>query len=344
MAKLFSEIDSSERGSRPAIGITMGDAAGIGPELCLRVLCMPAVTRFCRPVVFGSAALLRRVAGVCGIPFEAAVIASADLPVGGLLSGNAPLVVDGGVPAADAVMPGVVQAACGAAAFRYVQLAVQAAQQGWIRAVVTAPLHKEALQLAGVPYPGHTEMLAALTGTRRYCMMMAAPEINVCLATTHIALSQVAAELTTARIGEVIRLADAAMRRFGSAAPRLTVCGLNPHAGEHGLFGDEEPRLILPAVQAARADGLTVSDPLPPDTAFIPSMRAKTDAYIVIYHDQGLIPFKMLAFETGVNVTLGLPLVRTSVDHGTAFDIAWQGKASAESLVAAIQTAVRLSA
>jgi 4-hydroxythreonine-4-phosphate dehydrogenase len=225
-----------------------------------------------------------------------------------------------------------------------VQLAVQAAQQGHIRAVVTAPLHKEALHIAGVPYPGHTEMLAALTGCQHYCMMMASPAINVCLATTHIALAGVASSLSISRILEVIRLGDDAMRRFGIASPRLTVCGLNPHAGENGLFGDEEQRLILPAVQAARADGIRVSDPLPPDTAFIPSMREKTDAYIVMYHDQGLIPFKMLAFETGVNVTLGLPLVRTSVDHGTAFDIAWQGTASAGSLAAAVQTAVRLSA
>lgn len=341
----MSETGKGNRsGCAPAIGITMGDAAGVGPELCLRALQSSALTGLCRPVVFGSAALLRRVAAVCNIPFEAAVVPSRALLAGGLPPGNVPLVVDDDMPGADAVTPGVVQPACGAAAFRYVQLAVQAAQQGWIRAVVTAPLHKEALQLGGVPYPGHTEMLAALTGTRRYCMMMASPEINVCLATTHIALAQVATELTAARIGEVIRLADDAMRRFGRPSPRLTVCGLNPHAGEHGLFGDEEQRLILPAVQAARADGLLVSDPLPPDTAFIPSMREKTDAYIVMYHDQGLIPFKMLAFETGVNVTLGLPFVRSSVDHGTAFDIAWQGKASAESLKAAVQTAVHLSA
>ncbi len=322
----------------------MGDAAGVGPELCLRVLRLPAVTGLCRPVVFGSVALLRRVAGVCGVPFEAAVVPVEVLLAGNLPPGEDPVVADTGVPAVGALRPGEVQAACGAAAFRYVEVAVQAAQQGMIQAVVTAPLHKEALRLAGVPYPGHTEMLAALTGTRRYCMMMASPEINVCLATTHIALADVASSLSVSRILEVIRLADDAMRRFGRMSPRLTVCGLNPHAGEHGLFGDEEQRLILPAVQAARAEGMQVAGPLPPDTAFIPAMREQTDAYIVMYHDQGLIPFKMLAFETGVNVTLGLPIVRTSVDHGTAFDIAWQGTASVESLVAAVHTAVQLSA
>lgn len=327
-----------------AIGITMGDAAGVGSELCLHVLAMPAVTASCRPVVFGSAAVLRRVAAVCGLPFDAAVVTADQIAAAGLPAGDAPVVVDVDGLDAAAVVPGQVQAACGAAAYRYVERAVRAALDGIVQAVVTAPLHKEALQLAGVPYPGHTEMLAALTKTERYCMMMASSELNVCLATTHIALSQVSLQLTTVRVREVIRLADAAMRRFGIAAPRLTVCGLNPHAGEHGLFGDEEARVILPAVAAARAEGLRVTDPLPPDTAFIPAIRARTDAYIVMYHDQGLIPFKMLAFETGVNVTLGLPVVRTSVDHGTAFDIAWKGTASASSLQAALHMAYRLAA
>lgn len=323
------------------IGITMGDAAGVGPELCLRVLQMPAVTDVCRPVVFGRAALLQRVATACGLPFEAEVMSAGEMAIG-LPSGNAPLVVDVEGLDTAAVRPGHVQAVCGAAAYRYVELAVRAALAGRIQAVVTAPLHKEALQLAGVPYPGHTEMLAALTGTERYCMMMASAEINVCLVTTHIALSQVSGQLTTERVLEVIRLAAEAMRRFGKPTPRLTVCGLNPHAGEHGLFGDEEERVIMPAVKAARAEGVHVSDPLPPDTAFVTACRAKTDAFIVMYHDQGLIPFKMLAFETGVNVTLGLPLIRTSVDHGTAFDISWQGVASATSLVEAVRVAVRL--
>jgi 4-hydroxythreonine-4-phosphate dehydrogenase len=325
------------------IGITMGDAAGVGPELCLRVLALPAVAAACRPVVFGNAALLRRVAGACGLPLEAAVVPATRFAASGLPPGSSPVIVDVDGLDAPSVCPGRVQAACGAAAYRYVELAVRAAQAGTVRAVVTAPLHKESLHLAGVPYPGHTEMLAALTGTATYCMMMASAAINVCLATTHIALSQVPAQLTTARVLEVIRLADDAMRRFGAAAPRLTVCGLNPHAGEHGLFGDEEARVIMPAVDVARAEGFRVSDPLPSDTAFIPPVRARTDAYIVMYHDQGLIPFKMLAFETGVNVTLGLPVVRTSVDHGTAFDIAWKGTASAESLVSAVRTALRLA-
>jgi len=326
-----------------AVAVTMGDAAGVGPELCLRALAMPAVSDICRPVVFGSAALLRRVAAVCGLPWEADVIPAAQVAAAGLPPGDGPLVADVAGLDAEALWPGKVQAACGAAAYRYVELAVRAALAGTVRAVVTAPLHKQALQLAGVPYPGHTEMLAALTGTGRYCMMMASAEINVCLVTTHCALSSIPGQVTTARVLEVIHLAAEAMRRFGIASPRLTVCGLNPHAGEHGLFGDEESRIIMPAVEAARGEDIRISNPLPSDTAFIPAMRARTDAYIVMYHDQGLIPFKMLAFETGVNVTLGLPIIRTSVDHGTAFDIAWKGIASASSLTEALRMAAQLS-
>ena len=211
-------------------------------------------------------------------------------------------------------------------------------------AIVTAPLHKEALRDAGVPFPGHTEMLAEHTSTRDYCMMLTSAEISVCLVTTHVALSVVPNALSTSRIVKVIELADAAMARLGRGRKQLTVCGLNPHAGEHGLFGDEEAQIIEPAIARARAAGFSVEGPLPPDTAFVPAQREKTDAYIVMYHDQGLIPFKMLSFDVGVNVTLGLPIVRTSVDHGTAFDIAWQGKASAVSMIEAIKVAVKLAA
>jgi len=245
-------------------------------------------------------------------------------------------VIDSGVLDAAAVIPGSVQAVCGQAAYDYVVMATYAALEGVVNAVVTAPLNKEALQMAGIRYPGHTEIFASLTGSAHYCMMMASKDINVCLTTTHIAHSD-------ERIFDVITLATDAMRRLGAPAPRVTVCGLNPHAGENGLFGDEESRLIMPAVLDARAAGIQVTNPLPPDTAFIDTIRKKTDVYIVMYHDQGLIPFKMLAFDTGVNITLGLPIVRTSVDHGTAFDLAWKGVASYKSMLAAIDTAVRLA-
>ncbi len=325
------------------VGLTMGDPAGVGPELCLRVLRNPPGVDGGRVIVFGSVALLERVAGACGVPLTAECIAAAACGDARFFPGNGPLVIDDPLPEAVTITPGRVQTVCGAAAARYIEMAVAAAGRGAIDAVVTAPVHKAALRLAGVPFPGHTEMLAALTGTERYCMMMAANAMNVCLVTTHIALAQVPVQLTTERILEVIRLADAAIRRTGVVKPRLTVCGLNPHAGEHGLFGIEEERVILPAVRAARSEGISACDPVPADTAFIPALRAQTDVYIVMYHDQGLIPFKMLAFETGVNITLGLPIVRTSVDHGTAFDIAWQGKASPASMFEAVRMAGRLA-
>jgi 4-hydroxythreonine-4-phosphate dehydrogenase len=214
---------------------------------------------------------------------------------------------------------------------------------GGVQAVVTGPIHKEALQLAGVRFPGHTEILAAMTGSRSVCMMMASREITVSLVTTHVNYEAVPEMLSRRRIVEVIRLTAEAVGRIRRRAPRLVVCGLNPHAGEHGLFGAEEDEIIVPAVEDARKKGFNVEGPIPADTAFVPTRRRTTDAYVCMYHDQGLIPFKMLAFETGVNITLGLPIVRTSVDHGTAFDIAWQGKASAESLVQAILMAADLT-
>jgi 4-hydroxythreonine-4-phosphate dehydrogenase len=326
---------------RPVLGITMGDPAGVGPELCLRGLRDPAVLEQCAPVVFGSLALLERVAEAAGLPPPDEVMPVEDWA--GEAADGGGLVLD--CPGLDCagVRCGEVQAECGAAAYDYIERAVKAARGGKTCAVVTAPIHKEALQLAGIPYPGHTEILAAHTATRDYCMMMASAEINVCLVTTHEALSAVPGLLTETRIDRVIELTAAAMRRMGVASPRLTVCGLNPHAGEHGLFGDEEARLIAPAVVRARSAGIDVRGPVPPDTAFVPALRAETDAYVVMYHDQGLIPFKMLAFDVGVNVTLGLPIVRTSVDHGTAFDIAWQGKASPTSMYEAIAMATRLA-
>ncbi len=312
--------------ARPTIGITAGDPAGIGPELCLKLLARSDLQRWCHLRVYGSLALLTRVAQ------------QLDLPVP-----DPAMVVDDPDFDAEHVVPGRVQAACGAAAARCVARAVVDATGNRIAAVVTAPLHKAALHAAGVLYPGHTEMLAACTGQRDVCMMMSDPQLRVCLVTTHLALSDVAESITQARVERVLDLAHAALRQQGIHAPRITVCGLNPHAGEEGAFGQEEQRQIAPAVRAALARGYHVRGPLPADTAFVAAMREQTDVYIVMYHDQGLIPFKMLAFETGVNVTLGLPLIRTSPDHGTAFDIAWQGRASDSSMCAAVKLALRLA-
>ena len=212
-------------------------------------------------------------------------------------------------------------------------------------AVATAPIHKEALHKAGVPYPGHTEIFADFAGADRACMMLASDEITTSFVTTHIGVADISTSLTEARVLEVIELTVDAMQRLRGQSPKIAVCGLNPHAGEHGLFGrQEEERFIVPAIRHARKMGIDVEGPLPPDAAFVTSKRAQVDAYVCMYHDQGHIPFKMLAFDTGVNITLGLPIIRTSVDHGTAFDIAWTGQANPTSLYQAVRWGARLAA
>jgi 4-hydroxythreonine-4-phosphate dehydrogenase len=317
----------------------MGDPAGVGPELCLRLLADAETARVATPIVFGDIAILRRVAATLALPFTAAVHEGARWP--DEIFGPAVL----NIPTLDAdkVRPGRVDASCGEAAYRYVTAAIDAALAGDVAAIATAPLHKEALHAAGHDFPGHTEIFATRLRAEHSCMMLTAPEITCSLVTVHVGLGEVARLLTTERIGEVIELTAAAMRRMRGREPRLAVCGLNPHAGESGLFGQrEEERIIAPAVAAARASGLQIEGPLPPDTAFLPDRRARTDAYVCMYHDQGLIPLKALAFDSAINITLGLPVVRTSVDHGTAFDIAWQGVANPASLYAAVRLAARL--
>jgi 4-phospho-D-threonate 3-dehydrogenase / 4-phospho-D-erythronate 3-dehydrogenase len=210
--------------------------------------------------------------------------------------------------------------------------------------VVTAPIHKESLHLAGVKFPGHTEIFTALTRARRSCMMLYSDVLTVSLVTTHIGYHEVPGKLSVRRVLNVIELTAQAMGRLLRREPRLGVCGLNPHAGEHGLFGNhEEDKWVAPAVRRARKKGIQAEGPLVPDAVFTNGQRKKYDAIVTLYHDQGHIPFKMLAFDTGVNMTLGLPIIRTSVDHGTAFDIAWQGKADPQSLFSAIHVAAELA-
>lgn len=325
---------------RPVVAVTAGDPAGVGPELCLRALATPGLGKGCVPVVVGDVTVFERVAAACGIDWSAEVVSVGDWPG---MTPSRPTLVDCGAIDGAEVVPGKVTAVCGRAAARYVEIAVASALDRQVQAIATAPLHKEALHLGGVPYPGHTEMLAALTGSRRVCMMMASEEIVVSLATRHVPLSKVARVLARDAVVTAIELTDEVMRRLGLEAPRIVVCGLNPHAGEHGLLGKEEAEIVMPAIEQVRSQGITAEGPMAPDTAFLPGTRETTDAYVAMYHDQGLIPFKMLAFDTGVNVTLGLPIVRTSVDHGTAFDIAWRGEASAASLIESIRWAVRLA-
>jgi len=239
--------------------------------------------------------------------------------------------------------PGVLSAAGGRAAYDLIVRAVTDTVRGRVAAVTTAPISKEALRLAGLPWAGHTDLLAHLTGARHVAMMFESEALRVVLATIHVRLADVPRVLTQESLEATLRLTARELPRFGVAAPRIAVAGLNPHAGEHGLFGDEEARVLVPAIEAVRRDGVMVSGPFPGDSIFLRASRGEFDVVVACYHDQGLIPVKLLAFGRAVNVTLGLPIVRTSVDHGTAFDIAGQGRADPGSLIAAVRLAARLA-
>jgi 4-hydroxythreonine-4-phosphate dehydrogenase len=328
--------------SRPKIAVTMGDPAGVGPEVCLHLLADAQIATECVPVVFGDAAILRRVAEATRLPLRAPIIDAKQWEAN-WASTNQPTILDLQTLAAEAVQPGQVSAVTGRAGFTYVDRAIDAALAGQVAAVSTAPLNKEALHDAGINFPGHTEIFAARTNAPRSCMMQYSEEITCTFVTVHVGYREVPGLLTKERILDVIELTADALERLRGHKPKIVVCGLNPHAGEHGLFGErEEERIIIPAIEAARAKGITIEGPLPPDTAFLPWKRKSTDAFVCMYHDQGHIPVKALAFDSAVNTTLGLPIVRTSVDHGTACDIAWQGKANPSSLFAAVRLAIRL--
>jgi 4-hydroxythreonine-4-phosphate dehydrogenase len=329
--------------SKPLIAITMGDPAGVGPEICLQLLANPAVTEVCTPVVFGDARLLARCARQTGLPAPKRIISEIEWSEQ-CASIEEPAVLDVfGFDAKD-FAPGIVSAKTGAAGYRYVEKSIQAALAGQVAAVATSPLNKEALHAAGITYPGHTEMFAEKMKAERSCMTFYSIEMICSLVTVHIGYLDVVPALTSARILDVIELTAESVQRIRGRKPKIAVLGLNPHAGEHGLFGNhEEENIIHPAIEAARAKGISIEGPLPPDTAFIPAKRKVIDAYICMYHDQALIPLKMLAFDSAVNTTLGLPVPRTSVDHGTACDIAWQGKANGNSLVEAVLLATKMS-
>jgi 4-hydroxythreonine-4-phosphate dehydrogenase len=289
---------------RPRVGITVGDPAGIGPEIAIKASHDPRVTAVCEPVLYGphSQDALR------------------------------------------AFARGRVSAAAGRAAYDAIAAAVDDALRGRIHAIATAPINKEAFSVAGLHWPGHTELLAHLTGAPRVAMMFHSEELRVVLATIHVPLARVPELLTSALVEQTIDLAWQSLPRFGVESPRLAMAGLNPHAGEHGLMGDEDETAIAPAVAACRARGIDVRGPIPADTVFVRAIRREFDAVIACYHDQGLIPIKLIAFGRAVNVTLGLPIIRTSVDHGTAFDIAGQGVADPSSMIEAVVLAARLAA
>jgi 4-hydroxythreonine-4-phosphate dehydrogenase len=286
--------------TRPRIALTVGDPAGIGPEIAAKAAADPAVLECCEPLVYEP------------VP-----------PV--------------------AVTPGRLSADAGRAAYDVIVRAVEDALAGRVEAIATAPVNKEAFALAGLPWRGHTDLLGHLTGSPHVAMMFDAPGLRTVLATVHIPLAAVPGALTIDLVSRTIRLAAQGLPSFGCELPRIAVAALNPHAGEHGLMGREDDEILAPAVRACAADGLLVSGPHPADTVFVRAHRGEFDVVVACYHDQGLIPIKLLAFGQAVNVTLGLPIVRTSVDHGTAFDIAGRGIADAGSMIRAVLLAARLA-
>ena len=324
---------------KPIIAITMGDPAGIGPEIVVKALLDQRLARACRPVIVGRRPALEGAAEALGLPLRF-------VPVGSrfpLLGPGRVAVVETG-PEKDPLPPrGRAAATGGRAALEAIAEALCLALDGRAAAMVTAPISKEAIRAAGSPFTGHTSMLAAFTGARRHAMMLVGGPLRVTLATTHLPLRDVPGALTRRAVLDAIGLTWEAVRALSVHEPRIAVCGLNPHAGEGGMLGDEERRVIAPAVRAAFRQGVAVTGPWPADTIFHRAARGEFAAVVAMYHDQGLGPLKTLAFDTGVNVTLGLPIVRTSVDHGTAFDIAGRGVASPESLVAAVELAALLA-
>ncbi|MEM7785626.1 MAG: 4-hydroxythreonine-4-phosphate dehydrogenase PdxA [Planctomycetota bacterium] len=323
----------------PRVAISMGDPAGIGPELCLKVISNPRILATCVPVIVGDAKLLTRVAQKMGQSSHAEKLTGESLFDGGVR------ILDGSSLNLDRVNPGEISQISGQASFDFVATAIEAAKSGTVDAVVTCPIHKESWQLAGIKYPGHTELFAAENGTNRFCMMMTAPAFSCSLVTTHVGYREVPELITPSRIVEVGMLTHSALTKILGRKPKLTMLGLNPHAGENGLFGNQEEELSIgPAVEILVSRGIEIDGPIPADTAFLPAKRQLTDGYICMYHDQGLIPFKAFNFDTGVNVTLGLEkMIRTSVDHGTAMNIAWHGIADESSLVSAIELATKLA-
>ncbi|MFH0939420.1 MAG: 4-hydroxythreonine-4-phosphate dehydrogenase PdxA [Planctomycetota bacterium] len=324
--------------SRSIIAITMGDAAGVGPELCLRLLALKKLPGDAVPLIIGDGELLARVSKAAKIPFRAPRFTVLPKML------DQPAVFDPfSALAGLTVEPGQNQLICGHAAARYIETAARGCLDRRFAAMVTAPISKAALNLAGIHYPGHTEWLAHLTRAPSHAMLFYSPRMACAFVTCHQSLRSVPKAVTQTRVIEVATLAWNAIFALNGKPPRLALLGLNPHAGENGLFGHEENRVLLPAKAALLERGIQIEGPLSPDTAFSPQARRRYDCYIVMYHDQGCIPFKMLAFDSGVNITLGLPIIRTSPDHGTAFDIAWQGKARPDSFFAAYELAARLA-
>lgn len=322
------------------IGVTMGDPAGIGPEIILKSLSTDSLSGT-NCIVIGSAEVLQKVIEKNLAPAqEINVIESTSEArfTTGVVN-----VIDVPLENINTFEIGKVQAQTGDLAYRCIEKATSLALNNEISAIATAPLNKEALHLAGHNYPGHTELLAQLTDTKDYAMVLYTDNLKVIHVTTHIALLKFLQTLNKTRVNTVIKIADEFMKKAGFEQPRIAVAGVNPHAGENGLFGHEEIEVLNPCIETMKAEGLDVYGPCPPDTVFLQASQGQYDIVVAMYHDQGHIPLKLMGFYDGVNITAGLPFFRTSADHGTAFDIAWTGKANPESMVKSIELAVKLS-
>lgn len=339
--------------TKPILAVTMGDPAGIGPEICARALGAAQALDICRPVLIGDMHPMRRALAACGL--NRARLREIERPQDAVFEENTINVIAAGAARAGGYEEASASAAAGRAAFEYVRRAIELAMDGGVDGTVTAPLCKESLNMAGLHYAGHTEIYAQLTGCKKYAMMLAHHHFRVVHVSTHVSLREACDRVTRARVLDTIRLADSACRALGIARPRVAVAGLNPHCGEGGLFGREEIDEIAPAVSDARESGIDAQGPIPPDTVYSKLNAGMYDICVAMYHDQGHIPTKLLGFAydaqagrwqsvCGVNITLGLPIVRVSVDHGTAFDIAYRGVASPDSLFSALAYAAQLCA
>ncbi len=321
----------------PVLAITMGDPAGIGPEIALKALMYCSTPSAYEVFIIGDMKILQRTARALSL----------NVPLRGIsnvndLEPSRINVLDMGTPSIGEAEVGKPQRICGLAAYSYIIKAIELAQSKSIDAIVTGPINKEALKMAGIPYPGHTEILADKTGTRDFSMMFSCENVHVVHVTTHVSLKKALTMITAERVFSHTRLLDAALKNLGIAAPRIAISGLNPHAGENGLFGDEEIVHIAPAITRAQQEGIDASGPYPPDTVFMRAFKGQFDGVVSMLHDHGFVALKSRDFEAGVNITIGLPIIRTSVGHGTAFDIAGKGKASEKSLLAAMDAARRM--
>lgn len=332
--KLIRESKGGIIIKKPIIGITIGDPSGCGPEISLKALNNKETLEKCIPILIGDKTVINRAMKIVNCNFELNIIKNMTDYLDGMIN---LISLDN---MSNCYEFGKVQPQCGKAAFDYIKQAIEFALDGKIDAVVTGPINKEALNSAGIHYSGHTEIFADLTGTKEYAMLLTGGPLKVIHVTTHVSMREACDRIKRERVYSVIKLANKAMIELGIKNPKIAVAGFNAHSGENGLFGDQEIKEIIPAIEEARENGIDVSGPISPDTIFVHCKNGKYDIAVAMYHDQGHIPLKLLDFMGGVNITIGLPIIRTSVDHGTAFGKAGKGTADESSMISAIKMAI----